>query len=56
MIEVTGFHTFGRGGKGNWMSSTGVQPIRFIYFTSKGVRPALGPSNELGIRGANLVW
>ena len=35
---------------------TEVQPISIVYFTSRGVRLALGESNELGISGANGVW
>ena len=33
-----------------------VLPISIVYFTSRGVRLALGKSNELGISGANGVW
>ena len=37
-------------------TSTKVQPISIVYFTSRGARLALGKSNELGISGANGVW
>jgi len=36
--------------------NTEVQPISIVYFTSRGVRLALGKGNELGISGANGVW
>ena len=37
-------------------SSTEVQPISIVYFTSRGVRLALGKDSELGIKAANWVW
>jgi len=40
----------------SWLIFTEVQPISIVYFTSRGVRLALGKGNGLGIGGTNGVW